>query len=161
MNWEQLAEEHKEWEDRNFPNDDYENSLFRSCLGVLEELGELAHARLKREQGIRGEETQHVADEQDAVADMTIYLLGVMHKIGKVPEYGVISGPRDEVPIIKTLAHEVGKLMINPSQYMCEKIVYLIEHYCIARGWDYETLVRNTWSFVKQRDWVANPQDGS
>jgi len=160
MNWELLASEHKTWEDKNFPNDDERNSLFRTTLGVLEELGELAHARLKREQGIRGEESQHVADEQDAVGDMTVYLLGVMHKIGKVPEMRVISGPNTEEATIKQLAFEVGKLMVNPSQYGCEKITFLLNRYCISRGWDYKQIVIETWAKVKERDWIAHPDDG-
>lgn len=42
-------------------------------LGIQEEAGELAHAFLKREQGIRTNE-DHDAGIRDAVADLMIYL---------------------------------------------------------------------------------------
>ena len=42
-------------------------------LGAVEELGELAHAHLKAEQGIRTTE-DHAANKIDAVADVVIYL---------------------------------------------------------------------------------------
>lgn len=63
----QLQTEVKEWSERNFPN----NKVHQPLLGALEELGELAHAHLKQEQGIRGD--QHAA-KADAVGDIIIYL---------------------------------------------------------------------------------------
>ncbi len=62
--------EHREWRDRNFP-------VFRDTdglLGVVEEVGELSHAVLKSAQGIRGEEAEHRAAEEDAVGDIIIFL---------------------------------------------------------------------------------------
>jgi NTP pyrophosphatase (non-canonical NTP hydrolase) len=46
-------------------------------LGVVEELGELAHALLKQAQGVRGtsEENEHKA--KDAVGDIEIFLAGL------------------------------------------------------------------------------------
>lgn len=43
-------------------------------LGIFEEAGELAHAYLKQEQGIRGTKAQHTAAKQDAVGDILTYL---------------------------------------------------------------------------------------
>jgi len=40
----------------------------------MEELGELSHAHLKMEQGIRGEFATHQLGKQDAVGDIIIYL---------------------------------------------------------------------------------------
>lgn len=45
----------------------------RSLLGVTEEVGELAHAHLKAEQGIRTNEN-HEAKKKDAIGDIVIYL---------------------------------------------------------------------------------------
>lgn len=42
-------------------------------LGVVEELGELAHSHLKEEQGIRMDE-DHVAKAKDAIGDITLFL---------------------------------------------------------------------------------------
>lgn len=43
-------------------------------LGVVEEVGELSHAYLKRAQGIRGDDQTHEAKAKDAVGDVLIYL---------------------------------------------------------------------------------------
>ena len=40
----------------------------------MEEVGELSHAHLKREQGIRGTEGEHTLAIEDAVADIVIFL---------------------------------------------------------------------------------------
>lgn len=57
------------WRVQNFPHADADQQL----LGVVEELGELAHANLKQKQGIR-EKT--VEDEKDAIGDLMIYMQG-------------------------------------------------------------------------------------
>lgn len=58
-----------QWEHRNFG----EQPEYRRMYGVMEELGELAHARLKAEQGIRLNE-QHEAKARDAVGDLLVFL---------------------------------------------------------------------------------------
>lgn len=60
------------WRERNFPGTDAEQQL----LGVVEEVGELAHAVLKRKQGIRGTTDDHEAAIIDAVGDIQIFLAG-------------------------------------------------------------------------------------
>lgn len=60
------------WRQRNFPTTDADQQLF----GVVEEVGELAHANLKSKQGIRGTPEEHIAAEKDAVGDILIYLAG-------------------------------------------------------------------------------------
>lgn len=60
---------HDQWARKNFgPSVGY-----RNLLGAMEELGELAHAHLKSEQGIRNNEN-HEENKKDAVADVIIYL---------------------------------------------------------------------------------------
>jgi len=44
-----------------------------SLLGLIEELGELAHSHLKEQQGIRTSE-DHVAKAKDAIGDIVIFL---------------------------------------------------------------------------------------
>ncbi len=58
------------WSRRNFPK----NKPYFPLLGAFEECGELAHAHLKQEQGIRGTIAEHEAAKKDAVADIVIYL---------------------------------------------------------------------------------------
>jgi NTP pyrophosphatase (non-canonical NTP hydrolase) len=82
----------------------------RPLLGVVEELGELAHAQLKGEQGIReGLEEAKIHDMKvDAIGDLLIYLL----------------------------------------------------HYCCVSNLSLQSCLLKTWSHVRQRDWVRNPEDG-
>jgi NTP pyrophosphatase (non-canonical NTP hydrolase) len=61
------------WEADNFPNMD----AMRALLGVTEEVGEMAHAMLKRDQGIRGTHEEHTEAVKDAAADIVIYLMSV------------------------------------------------------------------------------------
>lgn len=53
-------------------------------LGVMEELGELAHCLLKRAQGIRGYDNpdKFRAESRDAIGDCLIYLTQVAHALG-------------------------------------------------------------------------------
>jgi NTP pyrophosphatase (non-canonical NTP hydrolase) len=67
MNLEQLQKEGWDWVKHNFPN----GKPYQPLLGVTEEVGELCHAHLKMEQGIRYS-TQN--DKEDAVGDIIIFL---------------------------------------------------------------------------------------
>lgn len=73
-----IQAEHRRWVDRNFPNE----SLSQATLGVAEESGELAHAVLKMEQGIRGTEAEHRAEAKDAIGDICIYAMSVCDHLG-------------------------------------------------------------------------------
>jgi NTP pyrophosphatase (non-canonical NTP hydrolase) len=66
----QFQQEQKEWSDKNFVG----KKDYQPLLGAVEELGELAHAHLKGEQGIRGTDVELRSMAQDAVADVIIYL---------------------------------------------------------------------------------------
>lgn len=67
------------WQKHNFPK----NSSWQSLLGVGEELGELNHAYLKRSQGIRGTEEEHIAKMRDAIGDIMVYLIDFANKVGE------------------------------------------------------------------------------
>lgn len=73
-----LQREVSQWASRNFPN----ALPYQPLLGAVEELGELAHAHLKNEQGIRGTPEEHHAAKKDAVADAVIYLSHYCHLNG-------------------------------------------------------------------------------
>ena len=66
----QLQREHREWLAHNVPN----QLPHAALLGVQEEVGELSHAHLKMEQGIRGDKEKHTADKKDAIGDIVIFL---------------------------------------------------------------------------------------
>ncbi len=70
MNLYQLQQEVEVWSRRNFPN----NKPHHPLLGLTEEVGELSHAHLKMDQGIRGTKEEHIEAKKDAVGDIAIYL---------------------------------------------------------------------------------------
>jgi NTP pyrophosphatase (non-canonical NTP hydrolase) len=67
-----LQNELHTWRQQNFPRADSAQQL----LGVVEEVGELAHAVLKQQQGIRGDDETHEAEVLDAIGDIQIFLAG-------------------------------------------------------------------------------------
>ena len=66
-----LQEQVSTWSRKNFGP--YFGSGYRPLLGLMEEVGELSHAHLKQEQGIRTSE-EHQKAKIDAVGDIVIYL---------------------------------------------------------------------------------------
>lgn len=70
-----IQREQKEWADYNFGSDGHGPE--KALLGLVEEVGELAHAHLKHAQGgIRGyNEKAFKQAARDAVGDIMIYLL--------------------------------------------------------------------------------------
>lgn len=57
------------WQKYNFPNRGPEDPFY----GLVEEVGELAHALLKRKQGIRGTYEEHTEKAKDAIGDWLVF----------------------------------------------------------------------------------------
>jgi NTP pyrophosphatase (non-canonical NTP hydrolase) len=75
-----LQEEHREWLAHNFPNQQDHDGL----LGIIEEVGELAHAHLKHQQGIRSSSDRMVSNikKVDALGDIFIYMMSYCNTNG-------------------------------------------------------------------------------
>lgn len=73
----ELQEAIRPWALHNFPT----TSPTMILLGVMEELGELTHAHLKKEQGIRKSE-DHEALKKDSVGDIIIFLADYCNRSG-------------------------------------------------------------------------------
>lgn len=70
---------HYRWLEHNFPDQKPADGL----LGLVEEVGELAHAHLKADQGIRGISRQEYRRQaRDAVGDIFIYLMSYCNTNG-------------------------------------------------------------------------------
>lgn len=65
------------WAERNFGP----RPAWQPLVGIMEELGELAHAHLKAAQGIRRDE-DHEAGARDAVGDIIIYVADYCNAAG-------------------------------------------------------------------------------
>ena len=75
----EIQTEHTEWITRNFPNQTIEQAV----MGMIEEMGELCHALLKSQQGIRGmDEDTALAKIIDAHCDLIIFSLFIAEKLG-------------------------------------------------------------------------------
>lgn len=66
-----IQKEVYDWELKNFGK----QPAYTRLLGVAEEVGELCHAQLKMEQGIRGKAEDHMDAAKDAVGDICIFLM--------------------------------------------------------------------------------------
>jgi NTP pyrophosphatase (non-canonical NTP hydrolase) len=77
LNFQNLQYEVDEWSQRNFGK----NPPIWKFLGIVEEVGELAHALLKKLQGIRVTE-DHEAKAKDAVGDLLIYTADFCARMG-------------------------------------------------------------------------------
>ncbi len=73
----ELQTQHRKWMWENFGNVE----SYRPLLGVMEEVGELAHAHLKQVDGIRTE-IDPTAAKRDAVGDIVIFLAGYCSQEG-------------------------------------------------------------------------------
>lgn len=73
----QLQDEQRPWVKHNFGD----RPSWMPLLGIMEELGELAHAHLKMAQGIRTSE-DHLAKAKDAVGDIVVFLADYCSAMG-------------------------------------------------------------------------------
>jgi NTP pyrophosphatase (non-canonical NTP hydrolase) len=79
MDLDRLQSENAAWVSRQaFDSGDPNDPL----LGLVEEVGELAHAVLKAKQGIRGTPEEHSAAARDAIGDIVIYLADFCERHG-------------------------------------------------------------------------------
>jgi NTP pyrophosphatase (non-canonical NTP hydrolase) len=78
-----LQDEVAEWTTSNFANTKFgPRGDIHPFMGVVEEVGELSHALLKSEQGIRGTQEEHEAAAKDAVGDIYVYLADLCGRKG-------------------------------------------------------------------------------
>lgn len=77
--FQQIQKEQQEWAERNFGSS---RKPYQPILGAAEEVGELSHAFLKMDQGIRGSKEEHLEAMKDAVADCSIFLMDLCNQMG-------------------------------------------------------------------------------
>lgn len=78
MSLKRIQAEQNDWSKRNFPN----KKPHQPILGAAEEVGELAHAFLKMEQGIRGTKEEHSEKMRDAIGDCCIFMMDLCNQMG-------------------------------------------------------------------------------
>lgn len=168
MIFESLDQPYREWRERNFPQNDAAHQL----LGMVEEVGELSHAYLKKEQGIRGAAGQHMQDMMDAIGDIAIFSLGYVQLKeidikAIISHYHVHSLHCTDAEGIFVITKSIGRVAAWHSAPFPETTARVVGNFlghvhsfAEKLDWDFEGIVAVTASNVLQRDWMANPQDG-
>ena len=162
----QIYNEHGIWEAKNFPDSNATDNV----LGMIEEVGELAHAILKREQGIRVNEN-HDAEIRDAIADITLFLFGFVKKrylriedVIREASYYVIYTSSDISEFISKLSCAVGGLIHNGyaagDELSCGRILGNLYIIADILKIDFQDNLNQVWEQVKQRDWNINKKNG-
>jgi hypothetical protein len=146
------------WVLHNFPDEGTDENL----QGIVEELGELTHAQLKHNQSIRGFDDEEFENHaQDAIGDLTIYLLGIVYDQGVLPDaISTVAGASefgDWHRIVKYTWYVVDQPDEPEHVY---NLLVALNTYCYSKGWDYDAIVQETWREVSKRDWVKSPGDG-
>jgi NTP pyrophosphatase (non-canonical NTP hydrolase) len=78
-----IQKQQSDWSNYNFPlRPGHSRDVDDPLLGMMEEMGELSHAILKKKQGIRGTPEQHEAAAKDAVADLFVFMLDLATRRG-------------------------------------------------------------------------------
>jgi NTP pyrophosphatase (non-canonical NTP hydrolase) len=170
-----FQQEVDEWSRQNFGS----SPAWQPLMGLLEEVGELAHAYLKRAQGIRGTKEEHDAAERDALGDIMVFLAhyccrrGIaMGGLAQVVIPDLLYRKRVGAALLG-LARHVGDihmcLAVDPDTRIYasveerQAIANLLRDlcvYCTLRELDLGEIVRETWDKVKQRNWKKDPQSG-
>lgn len=161
------------WKQRNFPT----STARLELMGVVEEMGELAHAFVKMEEGIRGTSEQHILNAQDAVGDILIYLLNFSSEVG-IHDYPLSHAtvPDDDffelVTAITSLIRmfqveeqtapntQIPHERVNYITHCITYVIRVLEVFCLRREWSMEAILRNTWKSVRMRDWIKNVETG-
>ena len=113
-----IQEEQAPWVKHNFGD----RPSYWPLLGVVEEIGELCHAHLKAEQGIRTDE-DHAAMKADAVGDIVIFLADYCSAEG-IDLQSVVEETWDEVKLRDWKANAANAAEIatrEKASLKCEK----------------------------------------
>lgn len=159
----------------------------RMILGICEEAGELCHAHLKLEQGIRGDREALLAEAKDAIGDICIYAMNLLsnskeplpglkprtdlerttdlERIGDMALDVVCCAARIETArkmrSINTPApHPTAPPEIVPMIRHTNELFMVVNSFCALLGWNLEQIIRETWREVGARDWKRFPKDG-
>jgi hypothetical protein len=135
-------------------------------LGMMEELGELAHCSLKRIQGIRGFDDHdfYIKNYIDAVGDIGVYAsnYAVVHSIHmEWPEN------RDYELHTSDLCYAMASYWLSTMMITTDAADKRLYHFlayvdALARkeGTTLAAATTKTWEQVKERNWVKNKEAG-
>ncbi len=158
-----LRDEIGQWAERNF-------DVHLPELGVAEEIGELTHAVLKREQKIRSAATKKTqAEIKDALADATIYMLHLAYMQKLTPNFIRELVPLDtEFTILGALHRASGNLILNLHHFKMQSVTTVEWAVIFTHLWNFAALhnlhllymTKYVWTNVSKRNWRTYPING-
>lgn len=165
-----MAEEIDAWGTINFP-------IKIPKMGILEELGEMAHCPLKRVQKIRKMDQDDVFYPKfmDCCADLTVYMLHDMFMQGLKFMDTDFEGPDEPIEIdllekddmeeffgnfAEIVAWLLGGQAYSPGSVQIHLAIYRFTDYA-ARWANFDLLAatQETWKVVQLRKWLKNPEN--
>jgi NTP pyrophosphatase (non-canonical NTP hydrolase) len=149
-----LQAEHREWVDREYPN----QPPTIPAAGMVEEAGELLHAILKQEQqriwGFDPRYPQLQADIVDAIGDCAIYVCSYCN----ADNWDFSECIATSVMYTDDLLRCATELVLQAGKFVTERTTLRMKLYVAwLRGiahkcnLDFDTCVKETWAKVKQR----------
>lgn len=170
-----MQKEQEIWADKNFPG----NKMIHPLVGIIEEVGELAHVVLKETQTIRYTPDVVIAKKKDAVSDIMIFLAHYCTKNSftmpeiQVPAQEMIHVRADQHRMVLNISKIVGDaaqdylLSGDESDFkwrvrsFAVALTVALDEFSAANGFSMMNAVEETWSQVKSRDWKKNPTDAN
>lgn len=167
----QLIRQVGEWAEKNF------GINRKPELGVIEEIGEAAHACLKKMQGIRGydKEEKFIEDFTDSLGDCVIFLsdwCAINNAYFQLHNCVRITNPNDlqEDVVLQHLLQAASGLFIDYSttqegtnpiySSIAQHIVQGLTYWANIYGFDLDLIIGATWAKVQKRDWNKDKLKG-
>jgi hypothetical protein len=154
----QISDEITPWAAKNF-------KVHKPHIGILEEIGEMAHVILKAHQKIRGydDPVKRKRELIDGIADVAIYGLHYIgiHKLAAPISLDNLSD-LSENTLLSNLSYAAGAILSGDRNLSRNNLPILFNNLntlAIRENVNFLALVNDTWNKVSQRDWTANPVD--
>lgn len=157
MDFAKLQSEHKEWVDREYP----EQPARVPLAGMVEEAGELLHAALKLEQEkLWGSDPRYFKlshDMEDAVGDCAIYCCSLCNAAGQRFgfEHGAVGFATESLDKLQLCAAFVALaasgLTRNDVRFFIDEYLRTLVYISGRFGVDFSAAVERTWARVKLR----------
>lgn len=168
LTYDQFQKEHLEWSAHNWR----EQPPWVPLLGIVEEVGELASSRVT---------DGGVASAADAVGDILVYLAhycndmdvsmqeawdsrkakNKMLRVGAFPKIVAQLGRLAHAHIKQYQGIRTNEDHDATRLAAVGDLMRFLDIYCSIHYMNMQQCMEETWTKVKQRDWVANPVDGS
>lgn len=128
-------------------------------LGIIEEIGELAHAELKSMQGIRGTKEELLAKAANAVGDIAIYAVQnlTLHDVEfEELDLWEIQGVKTPHVCITYLCRNATAIALANNRFATlnatGNLFSFLAGYCKLKGLNLQDELEKVWNEVKQRN---------